>query len=288
MSELVNKWETVKVRWSKEVLDEIRKYYWPNCREFTVNTSQIDDLCTWVKNFVSARLFEISDEGKVEVQLLLKTACATAKDVFVTLVNESCKIGLQHSQQNMAKILNVTIDEYFKTLNQIHLIIFVNSSTDVIETSLSSPLDSYQSYHICIKPLRQMANFEFIIENTTMQKVSIELDNQHFSVKVLSSIFLEAGLVISSTLNAISKRPVIINKCTFEDNVIQKSLIVTNTTNVTVSSTAFHNLQYQRKFSAFHCNNSLLDVNNSFFHDSSALPLLQFDTCNVTMTEVNI
>ena len=288
MSNLVNKWEMLKVSWSKEIPAEIREYYSRGCREFTVNVSQIDDLCTWVKDATSERLFELSEEGKAEVHSLMTTACARAKDVCVTLVNESCRIRTHHSERNMAKILNVTMDEYFKILNQIQLTIFVNSSTYVVDTSLSPSLGSYQSYHICVKPLGEMTNFEFIIENTTMQKVSIELDNQHFSVNVLSSTFLEAGLVISSKLNSIGKRPVFINKCTFERSVIQKSLMVIDTANVTVSSTIFQNLQYPPKFSAFHCNNSFLDINNSLFHESSALPLLQFDACNVTMTDMNI
>ena len=241
-----------------------------------------------LQDFISARLVEISEEGKVAIGSLLETACARAKDVYVTLVYECAMKNFQYSQRNMETVLNVTMDEYFQILNQIQLIIFVNSSTYVADTSLSPPLDNYQSYHICMIPIRKMANFEFMIKNATIQKIYTELDNQHFSVNILNSRFSEAGLVIRSTLNSIGKWPVIVNKCTFEDNSIQKSIIVIDTMNVTVSSTVFKNLQSPPKFSAFFCNTSLLEINDSLFHNSSALPLLEFNECNVTVAHTNI
>ena len=290
MSDLVSKWEQTKENWLKEVLAEIEDFrtLWSSCRGFSVNTSQIEELCNWVKDFISARLVEISEEGKEAIGSLLKTACARSKDVYVTLVNESCMISSSYSQRNIEKVLNVTMEEYFQILNQIQLIIFVNSSTYVANMSLSPPLDSYQNYHICMKPTETMANFEFMIKNATVQKMYIELDNQHFSVKIFNSNFSEAGLAIRSTLNSIGKWPVIVNNCTFQDNSIQKSIIVINTMNVTVLSTVFKNLQSPPKFSAFFCNTSLLEINDSLFHNNSALPLLEFNECNVTVAFTNI
>ena len=109
-----------------------------------------------------------------------------------------------------------------------------------IPADISNTLE-FQTYHLQIVPTGNKT-IHVDINNVTLRKVYLYLNNQHTSLLVQNSHFIESGLAITSVQDAESHNQVSLQNCEFSGEGSQTSLQIVSTRNVSVQNTSFHDL----------------------------------------------
>ena len=259
---------------------------------------RLPKICDVIKNQVRDNLFNNAAQQNVPEHLdLLDNSCRDKdyktkleKLCFDVYIEKQAQIGRKLSDPNWSpwgtqftreermqaiapsfpsveKIFNEIQHSIIYYLSKVVIAVMTDISFKIDRLEIPSSTSEIQTYHLQILPTGNNT-IHVDINNITLRKVYLYLNNRHASLLVQNSHFIESGLTINSEQNGWAYNQVSLQNCDFSGDGSQTFLQIESAGNVSVRSSRFYDLNV-REFPLITSFRGELEITNSSFMNCS-------------------
>ena len=174
------------------------------------------------------------------------------------------------SLSSVERIVNEIQHSITYSLSKVVIAVITDVSFRIGQLDIPSDISStlgFQTYHLQVLPTGNKT-IHIDINNVTLRKVYLYLNNQHTSLLVQNSHFIGSGLAITSEKDGETYNRVSLQNCEFSGEGLQTTLQIVSTGNVSIQNTRFHDL-YVRNVPLIMSSGSTFEIKLSSFINCS-------------------
>ena len=218
------------------------------------------------KNKLEKLCFEVYVEKQAQIRRKLRSD----PDWFPRdsqFTSEERMEAITLSLSSVEKIFNEVQHSIIYYLSKVVIAVMTDVSFRIGRLEIHPSTSEFQTYHLEILPTGNKI-IDVVINNVTLRKVYLYLNNHHVSLLVQDSHFIESGLTINSEPNGEPCKQISIQHCDFSGDGSQTFLQILSTENVFVWNSHFYDLNV-REFPLITAFESEIEITNSSFINCS-------------------